>query len=66
MLVRIVKEPIQIVRDGALVYPPVGQRVELTAEEVADLNKVNPSALGLPVVDAEPITALTRKPSAKK
>ena len=56
MLIRIVKQPIQIVRDGALIYPPVGSRVELTQEEVDAFKRLNPSALAY-VITPEPEAA---------
>lgn len=70
MLIRIVKQPIQIVRNGALVYPPVGSRVELTQQEVDDFKRVNPSALDY-IITAEPAAAepvraaVKTKPAAK-
>lgn len=66
MLIRIVKQPIQIVRDGALVYPPVGSQVELTEQEVSDIRRMNPSALGF-VIMPEPVKAPeASKPAFKR
>lgn len=49
---RIVKAPVQVMRDGKLVEPALGSKFNFTAEEVADINKLQPKALGL-IVDAE-------------
>lgn len=64
MLIRIVKQPIQIVRNGALVYPPVGSRVELTQQEVDDFKRVNPSALDY-IITPEPAAAEPVRPAVK-
>lgn len=63
MLMRIVKEPIQIVRQGRFEMPPVGSVFEFTQDEVNSITKVNKNALGLPVTSNEVMVA---KPSPVK
>jgi hypothetical protein len=51
---RIVKTPVQVNRDGKLVFPPVGSAFDFTDEEVKSINKLNPKAIGyLQVVEVE-------------
>lgn len=40
-------------RDGKRLVPKIGKPFQFTAEEVASINAVNPSALTAPQVDAE-------------
>ena len=55
---RIVKQPVMVQRDGELVYPTVGQEFDFTATEIEQINKLQPKALGLPVVvDEAPAVA---------
>lgn len=69
MLMRIVKEPIQIVRNGRFEMPPVGAVFEFTEEEVRSIGAANKAALGLPVTSDEALVAkqpLALKPKSKK
>lgn len=58
MLQRIVKQPIQIYRDGKFLTPTVGSVVELTDAEEASIRRANPKALAYPLVSKEPLVAL--------
>lgn len=51
---RIVKQPVMVQREGKLVYPTVGKEFDFTGEEVTSLNKLQPKALGLIVVNDPP------------
>lgn len=55
---RIVKTPIEVIRDGKVVTPPIGKVFEFTAAEVDDLNKVNPDSI-------EAVEEAAAEPTAK-
>lgn len=61
---RIVKQPVQVQRDGKLVTPLVGHKFEFTAEEVAEINKLQPKALGL-IVETDSAPAPAAAPAFK-
>ena len=55
---RIVKKPVQVHRDGKLLFPAIGSTFDFTDEEVKSINKQNPKAIGyLPVSEVEPVKA---------
>lgn len=66
MLQRIVKQPIQIVRNGQITYPEVGSLVELEPKEAEAIGKLNPAALGFPAQTEEPLSAMSAKKPAGK
>lgn len=46
MVERIVKAPLLVVRDGRQVAPEVGKTFEFNDKELAEINKLQPTALG--------------------
>lgn len=54
---RIVKNPIQLFRDGQFVTPPVGSVIDLTIDELESLNKANPDALDFILTVEAPLVA---------
>lgn len=50
---RIPTQKIIVQRGGKNVSPPIGEKFEFTAEELEDINKVNPDAVRKVVVDGE-------------
>ena len=59
MPIRIVKSPVMIHREGQFVYPPVGERFDFSADEVAAINKVDAKALQvIEVVDAKALQVI--------
>lgn len=49
MPIRIPKQTIRLVRDGENVTPDIGEPFDFTADELADINAVNPDAIRKPI-----------------
>lgn len=56
-MLRIPTSTVIIYRDGVQMSPEVGKEFEFTADEVASLDKANPTALAKPVRAADKPTA---------
>lgn len=56
MLKRLVKQPILVVREGKQVEPRINEVFEFTEAEVAEISKLNPSAIELIVAGEETVT----------
>lgn len=63
---RIVKTSIQVQREGQLVFPPVGEVFDFTNEEVTEINKLAPKALGKIEAPAKEEAAKARADTAVK
>lgn len=62
---RIVNSPVMVQRDGKLEYPMVGQAFDFTSDEIAEINRFQPKALGLIIVaDDAPVVAAQAKVEA--
>lgn len=65
---RVPLQSVVVMRDGQSVVPPIGQVFEFTADEVAQLERMNPDAISAQAtVDAEQApAAVTVKKTAPK
>lgn len=61
MPTRLVKKPILVVRDGKQVSPEVGKPYDLTASEVDEINKLNPSAIEIIETPEAPVAPASKK-----
>jgi hypothetical protein len=57
MAERIVNSPILVVRDGKQVEPVIGKPFDFTDSEIKEIEKLTPSAITKPVVEAAEVTA---------
>jgi hypothetical protein len=46
MVMRVPLQSIMVQRDGKMVRPPIGKSFKFTDEEMADITRMNPKALG--------------------
>ena len=63
---RIPVTAVHVYRNGKEFVPPIGQAFDFTAEELADINAVNPDAVRKPVNEGtdEPVKEATKAPAA--
>jgi hypothetical protein len=59
---RLVKQPVNVVRDGKLTEPTIGKPFDFTDAELKDIEKLNPTAIAKIVVEDAEVAV----PSAKK
>lgn len=62
MALRIVKQPVNVWRDGKLVAPEVGSTFDFTDAELKDIMALNEEAIGyiLTVDEPAPVAAVTK------
>lgn len=71
MAIRVPVETIMVVRDGKQISPKIGEPFNFTAEELADIKRINPDAIRFPVsevaeeVDDTAATAAAAAAAAK-